>query len=139
MGFTRYYSKELNFLFVDITGELNDNDLTSHVKALNTETEGLVNVKGFADCRGITKVNIKTIEVVSNAVNEKYKPGSKVVIFVPKDNELIFAMARAYQMFAEESCDEVSIYRDYDEALAWLTDSPAEGQALTEFINTHKK
>ena len=46
MVVSRYYFKEFNFLFTNITGEINDSDLASHVEALNNETRGLVNVKG---------------------------------------------------------------------------------------------
>jgi len=136
MGFTRHFSKELNFLLTKATGEINDSDLASHVKALNKATEGLVNVKGFADCRAITKINLTTQGTILSASMEENKPGSQIVILVPENNDHIFGMARAYQMFCEDYCEEVRIFRDYDEAITWLAnDDSHEKKALSDFIN----
>lgn len=55
MGFTRHYFQEHTFMLTKITGEINDDDLSQHVVALNKETEGLTNLKELTDCREITK------------------------------------------------------------------------------------
>ena len=123
-------------MLTEITGEIDDNDLLSHVIALNTETAGVVNLRELADCRGITNVNLSTHGTTVSASNEQNKPGSKGVILVPEGNEIVFAMARAFQMFCESYRDEVKILQDYDEAVAWLAnDDKKDIEALNEFIN----
>lgn len=140
MGFSRHYFKEFNFLFTNITGEVNDSDLASHVVAINNETRGLVNVKGFADCRDVTKVNFTTQGTILSATNEENKPGGKIAMLVPENSTLIFAMARAYQMFCEEQFDAVRIFYDFEEALTWLIDDDLhEIKALNDLINKHRK
>jgi len=136
MGFSRHYFKEYNFMLTKINGEINDNDLSRHVVALNKETEGLINLKELADCREITKINLTTQGTTINASHEKNKPGSKLAILTPVDNTLIFAMARAYQMFSEDYRESVGLFHDLNEALVWLTDNnEPENKSLTLLIN----
>jgi len=137
MGFTRHFSKELNFLLAKATGEINDSDLASHVKAINEVTNGLSNVKGLADCREITEMNLTTQDTMLSAQMEDNKPGSKIVILVPENNDLIYGMARSYQMFCEDYCEDVRVFQDYDEALFWLSnDDTHDKMALDNFIKT---
>jgi len=137
MGFTRHYFDDLNFVLTKITGAINDNDLAMHVDALNKESKGKTNLKELADCRAITKINLTSQGTAINASNEKPKPGSILAILVPKDDEMIFAMARAYQMFSEDYRKSVYIFRDYHNALNWLSnDCLEEANALDTFISS---
>ncbi|MCW8825163.1 MAG: hypothetical protein OQK78_01950, partial [Gammaproteobacteria bacterium] len=99
--------------------------------------QGISNLREIADCRGLTGVSSLTGNGTALAASrEEYKPGSICVILVPKENDAIYGMARAYQMFAEEHRESVSIYRDIDEALNWITDNNIlEVEALKELIN----
>ena len=110
MGFSRYYFQEYNFMLTKITGEINDDDLYHHVVTLNQESEGLINLKELADCREITKINLSTNGTTKNASYEKNKPGSRLAILTPKGNDLIFAMARACQMFSGDSRESVNLF-----------------------------
>ncbi len=135
MGFSRHFIQKYNFMLTKITGEINDDDLSHHVGALNQETEGLTNLKELADCRGITKINLSTRGTTLNADREKNKPGSNLAILVPKENDMIFAMARAYQMFSENHRKSVEVFRDYSEAISWLTkDNSQEIDEINKFI-----
>ena len=137
MGFSRHFSKECNFILTKVTGEINDEDLAAHVKAINSDASGSVNVKGLADCREITKVSLTTQGTISCAESEDNKPGSKIVILVPEDNELIFAMARAYKMFCENQYEAVEILRNYDAALSWLANNDQqEIKTLDDYIKS---
>lgn len=135
MGFTRHYNQENNFMLTKVVGEINDEDLLHHVIALNKELEGLTNLKELADCREITKINLSTSETTTSANNEKNKEGSKLAILTPKGNDLIFAMARAYQMFSEDYREHVQIFKNYNEAIDWLTkDNSDETESINEYI-----
>ena len=135
MGFSRHFFQVHNFMLTKVIGEINDNDLSHHVDALNQETEGLTNLKELADAREITKVNLSTQGTILSADSEQNKPGSNFAILVPKENDLIFAMARAYQMFSENHRESVKVFRDYSEAISWLTkDNSQEMNEINEFI-----
>ena len=136
MGFSRYYFQKQNFMLTKITDEINDDDLYHHVVALNKEVEGIANLKELADCREIIKINLTTAGTTRSADHEQIKKGSKLAILTPKGNDLIFAMARAYQMFCEDYRESVSLFHDLDEALAWLTnDNSDECKSLNSFVN----
>lgn len=45
-------------------------------------------------------------------------------------NDLVFGMARMYQILTETSPDEVEIFRDLDEALRWLGVADAKAELL---------
>ena len=53
MGFSRHYFNEHNFMLTKVCGEIDDDDLMSHVNALNRETQGCVNVRELSDCRSL--------------------------------------------------------------------------------------
>lgn len=136
MGFSRQYFQEFNFMLTKITGEINDKDLSHHVAVLNQEAKGLVNLKELADCREVTKINLSTQGTTYSASREKNKLGSKLAILTPKGNDLIFAMARAYQMFAEDFRESVHLFHDLHEALVWLADDNVlESKSLTSLVN----
>lgn len=136
MGFSIHYFQEYNFILTKITGEVDDGDLAYHVAALNQKTDGIINLKELADCREVTVVNLTTRGTTHSAGLEKNKPGSKLAILTPEGNDLVFAMARAYQMFSEDFRESVRLFRDLHEALEWLTDGDLlERKSLTALIN----
>jgi len=135
MSIYRYYSSECNFVLSNLFGEINDGELAQHVSQFNKESEGIVGIKELADCREIIKINLSVHGTTLTASHEQNKPGSNLAILVPENNDMIFAMARAYQMFAEDFRESVKIFKDYNEALNWLTkNNVQEINAINEFI-----
>ena len=53
---------------------------------------------------------------------------------------MIFAMARAFQMFSEDHHDEVNILRDYDKVVALSANNDHDNiEAVNKFIPMHNK
>lgn len=118
-----------------VVGEIDDGDLAQQVIALNQAVKGVVGLRELADCRGITEINLSTGGTTASAKNEQDKPGSRLAILVPEGNDLVFGMARAYQMFSESFREAVHIFYDLDEALLWLANNNgAEHKVLSSHV-----
>lgn len=135
MSFTRHCFNECNFMLTRVFGEINDKELANHVVQINKKLEDKVNVKELADCRELTNMHLTTQGTTLNASHEHNKPGSYMAILVPQEHDMIFAMARTYQIFSEEFRDHVNIFSHYDEAISWLTsNNEEEAHSINEFI-----
>ena len=135
MGFSRHYLKDNNFMFTRITGEVNDQNLRQHVIDLNRESEGISDLRELADCTGIKSMENLTVKGTSGCADlENNRPNSLLAILVT-DSALLYGMARAYQAFSEDRRESVQIFKDKNEALAWLANDDAEIEVFNKFIN----
>ena len=137
MGFSTHYFKDLSFFLTKVSGDISDDDLIQHIVSLNKETKELLILKELSDCRKINSVtSLSTQATILAADIEQEKLCSKLAILVPKDNDVIYGMARAYQMFSEDKRGSVSLFSDFDEALMWLSENNIEEkELLISFIN----
>jgi len=136
MGIRRQHAKGHNFILTLLSDTLNDEILMEHVRLLNIETTGAVNLKELADCRWLTSFDGLTVSGTTMCAKvENNKPGSLLAILVPPGNKALFGLARAYQMFAEKHRQIIRIFTDLHEALNWLGDDPSEAEALIEVVN----
>ncbi len=134
MGFSRYYLKEHNFLLTKVSGKIVVDDLLQHVMTVNKEMEGNIDIRQLTDCRNITDIQSLTVKEATNcAQRETNKSESSLAIVVP-DSPIIFGMARAYTMFAEDRRGEVKIFQSVYDALLWLANNPEEVDILTDFV-----
>jgi uncharacterized protein YpmB len=137
MGFSRHYYKDYNFLLSKISGDINGKMFMQEVMELNKEAEGISNLKELADCREITNVKLLSTQMTTmSAGSEKDKPGSKLAILIPKDNNAVYGLANAYRMFAEDHRESVKLFRELQEALIWLSDSDLEAKSLSALVNS---
>ena len=121
MGFSRHWLRDRTFLLTRVEGTIDNRSLLEHVQALNRESDGVIGMKELADCRDLKDVEALSVSAVTQASSlEVKKPGSRLVILVPKDSPVIYGLVRAYEMFATESRDAVIVSTDCDEALRWL-------------------
>ncbi len=136
MGFSHQYFKDHNFLLTRASGDLDGKDLMLHVININEVTEGIINLKELSDCREITSLDsLSTKMATMSAAAENDKPGSRFAILVPKDNDVIYGIANAYKMFAEDHRAAVKIFKELAEAISWLAESEAEEKALMALVN----
>ena len=80
--------------------------------------------------------SLSTQIISDSAESEKNKQGSKLAILVSKDSDVVYGMANAYRMFAEEHREFVKIFRELQEALIWLSDSDLEAESLSALVNS---
>ncbi len=137
MGLSRHYFKDNNFLLTKVSGDINGKILMQYIIDTNKETDGISNLKELADCREITSVKSLSTQIISDsAESETNKPGSKLALLVPKDSDVIYAMANAYRMFAEDHRESVKIFKELEEALSWLSGSDQEAESLCALVKS---
>ena len=123
-------------MLTKVSGDIDGNSLAQHVIDLNKETEGIFNLRELADYREITSVKLLSTQATTmSAGSEKDKPGSKLAILTPKDKDAVYGMARAYQMFSEDHRKSVKLFRDFQDALMWLSENDLEEESLSVLVN----
>jgi len=58
-----------------------------------------------------------------------FGPGARRAVVVT--NDVVFGMARMYQILTDESSDELQIFRNMDDALRWLWIADAKVELLS--------
>ena len=135
MGISRHYLKEHKFMLTKISEELFDQNLMQHVIALNSETEGVVQLRELADLRETKSLDRLTVRgTIAASQTEANRPESLLAILVP-DSTLLFGMARAYQTFSKDKRQAVQIFKDPLQALTWLSQDAQEMEVLSDFVN----
>jgi len=136
MSFSHQYFKDHNFLLTRASGDIDGKDLMQHVISINEETEGIIDLKELSDCREITSLELLSTKMATtSAANENDKPGSILAILIPENNPVIYGVANAYKMFAEDHRKAVQIFKELPEAIIWLAESEAEEEALMALVN----
>lgn len=136
MGFSHQYFKDQNFLLTRASGDIDGKDLMRHVIEINEETEGIVDLKELSDCREITSLDLLSTKMATmSAATESDKPGSRLAILVPKNNDVVYGIANAYKMFSEDHRAAVKVFKQLDEAISWLAESEAEEKAMMALVN----
>jgi len=137
MGITRRWFRDRAFLLTTLSGSINNRSLMAHVHALNRESEGTIGLKECLDCRGLHDITELSVEGVTQAgSSERKKPGSRLVILVPKDVPVIYGLARAYEMFAADHRKMVRVCTDVDDAVRWLEPDETSAQFLLECLSS---
>jgi len=99
-------------------GVVTDRDLLAHVRALAADARFRPHFSQLADIRGAADVAVSSSGIKDLAKLNPFGAGARRAVVV--DRDVIFGMARMYQMMREPSTDEVEIFRDLDLALEWL-------------------
>lgn len=109
--------------------------LKQHILEINKKTEKISQLKELVDCTKITNLKLlSTLSTIMSAEIETDKPGSKLAILIPKDRNVLYAMARVYKMFSEDHREAVEIIHAQHDAINWLADNNQEADAITSFI-----
>ena len=134
MGFSRHFLKENNFLLTRVSGDINKTNLMEHMIAFNNETSGISDLRELGDLRGIESLDELSVSQTTRLAGiENSHPGF-LLAMVTDENPLVYGMARAFQMFAENNKKEVRVFKDMDEALSWIAKDDEEFDVLKAFI-----
>ena len=136
MTFSHKIIRDRNFVLTRIVGEVTDENLLEYVQELNSETIGMDNLRELADCRGITSLNTLTVQgTILSSQSERERNHSVLAILVPKNNELLYGMVRAFQAFSQEKRREVEIFDELEQAVDWISESKNEKEFLLDYVN----
>ena len=61
---------------------------------------------------------------------EQHLPDCRLAILAPKNDLVVYCLANAYRMFAEDSRELVKVFENIQEALGWLSTSEQEAVSL---------
>ena len=122
-------------LFLSIgKGAVNDHDLLAHVQNLNDLSQSRCHFNELADCRLVDDLSLLSTDGARiSATSEEKKEGSKLAILV-NDSPLVYALARAYEMFAEDKRQDIEIFLCESAALEWLGYNEEEVESIKEII-----
>ena len=99
-------------------GVLTDGELLAHVRALTVDPRFVGNFHQLADLRDVADVEVSSSTIREMARLNPYGDGSRRAVVVTSD--VLFGMARMYQILRDEPSDELEVFRKLDDALRWL-------------------
>ena len=106
-------------------GEIMDSDLQSSYETLFRDKAfkpGLNEIADMsdADMKGVTSNGLQTLSwMVRQRLGDKCA-GFKTAIIAPED--LSFGLSRMYEMLSDDSPESVKVFRERDEAWAWINE-----------------
>lgn len=106
-----------------------DRELLAHVRTLTADPRFARNFRQLADLRDVTDVQVTAPTIREMARLNPFGPGARRAVVVTSD--VVFGMARMYQILADESSDELQIFRNVDDALRWLWIADAKVELLS--------
>jgi len=109
-------------------GPLTSADLTQYARLLADDPRFRPDFCQLCDLREVTEVRVGASGIREVAALNPFGAGARRAVVVGSD--VVFGLARMYQMLTESSPDEVEIFRDLDEALRWLGVADAKAELL---------
>lgn len=110
-------------------GVLTDRELLAHARALTVDPHFAPNFRQLADLREVTDVQITSATIKEMVRLNPFWAGARRALVVT--NDVVYGMARMYQILRDESPDELEIFRKMDGALQWLGLADAKAKLLS--------
>ena len=105
-------------VFTSGSGVLTDEDCFAHVRALSTDPDFKPSMHQLADLTHVTEVRLTAGGIQRLAERVPFGEGSRRAFVVADD--VAFGMARMYQILTSDHAHDLTVFRDLDEARAWL-------------------
>jgi hypothetical protein len=108
----------LRTVFTTPFGAITDPDLREHVENLRNHPEFESDFNQLFDARDVTSVELSGACVREIATARLFGEGSLRAFVVTAD--VAFGMARMFEMLRGDALDEIRVFRNIDDARAWL-------------------
>lgn len=108
----------LRTVFTTPFGVVTDRDAREHVEDLRNHPDFEADFNQLFDARGVTSVELSGACLREIAAMRLFGEGSLRALVVTA--EVAFGLARMFEMLRGDAPDEVRVFRDIDEARAWL-------------------
>jgi hypothetical protein len=115
-------------------GVVTDRELLAHVRALTADSRSARDFRQLADLRDVTDIQITASCIRETVKLNPFGAGARRAVVVT--NDIVFGMARMYQIFTDESPDELQIFRKVNDALQWLWIADAKAELLSVLSQT---
>jgi hypothetical protein len=119
------FDPDRKLLVVRVTGVVTDGDFGDD--AFPDVPEGTLEL---LDLSGTTEARISNTELRRVSDVDRKRPDRVERMAILATRDVAFGLARMYQMLTEGMRTEVAVFRDHDEAMAWLglADAPGPGE-----------
>ena len=115
-------------------GLVTDRELLAHVHALTADPRFARSFRQLVDLRDVTDVQVTASTIREMVKLNPFGAGARRAVVVT--NDVVFGMARMYQILTDESPDELRIFRKVDDALQWLWIADAKAELLSVLSQT---
>ena len=115
-------------------GVVTDRDFLAHVRALTANPRFARGFRQLVDLRDVTDIQVTASTVREMVRLNPFGASAQRAVVVTSD--VVFGMARMYQILSDESPDELQIFRKMDDALRWLGIAGAKAELLSVFSQT---
>ena len=109
-------------------GVLTGDELIRHARTLASDPAFKPHYNQLCDMRDVTEIRAAAAAIRELASLNPFGVGSRRALAVMTD--VVFGMARMYQILTETSPDEFEVFRDLDQALKWPGVSEAKAELL---------
>jgi ATP phosphoribosyltransferase regulatory subunit HisZ len=122
MPISHRFDSSMNVLFVEMRGALSDEELLQYAKTATTDTEiprfchELIDLRG-AEGQGASTESLRRVAATFQDA-EQAPEGVKIALVASSD--AAYGIARMYQAFRAGSQAVFHVFRQMDEARAWL-------------------
>jgi hypothetical protein len=106
-----------------------EREILAHVRALIADPRFARNFHQLIDLRDVTNVQFTASTVEELVRLNPFGAGARRAVVITSD--VVFGMARMYQILSDESPDELQIFRKMDDALQWLGIADAKTELLS--------
>ena len=122
MAITYAIDSALGVVFTKATGVLTDDDLVGHKQNLLRDPGFKPGMVELSDVRGVERLEVTPEGIRGFVTQDKADAdrlrGFKLAIVASQD--VVFGMARMYQMLTAENPLNVNVFRDMEKARVWL-------------------
>jgi hypothetical protein len=127
--FERFYQPDSLFVYVRLSGVIDDAQVRQQLHDYNREAEGRTGILELSDCRAVEDVQQVSVKGLVEGANlergQTRVEGGKLAVVVT--TPLQYGLARAYVEISSNFREAVAVFYDFDEALRWLM--PPDGYA----------
>jgi len=99
-------------------GVLTDEEVLNHVRELTTDPEFDPTFRQLADFREVTRAELTSTGVRAVARKSPWQAGARRAFVC--DQDVLFGIARMFELFSDEGKDEIQVFREMSGAQAWL-------------------
>jgi hypothetical protein len=110
------------------SGVITDEEVLTYRQSLLADPRFRSSMKLLSDMRGIERVEV-TAGGIRRLVHEESSHASELAarrLAIVTDSPVAYGMARMYQMLAENTGGAIQVFRQIEEATAWLQSEAAE-------------
>jgi hypothetical protein len=110
--------ERLGMIFSSASGVVTDDDLRGHQRAVLADPGFDPRFSQIWDFQGVEDVEVSNEALRALAESKSYSAESKRAVVAPRD--VVYGMARMFQMLHEEAPEAFRVFRTPAEARAWL-------------------